>query len=53
MRTWEGSDSFAQNVKREPEITALLSESEIDSLCSLDIHFQHVEETFRALGLDN
>jgi adenylosuccinate lyase len=53
MRTWEGSDSFAQNVKREPEITALLSESEIDSLCSLDIHFQHIEETFRALGLDN
>jgi adenylosuccinate lyase len=53
MRTWEGTDSFAQNVKREPEITALLSESEIDSLCSLDIHFQHVEETFRALGLDN
>jgi len=53
MRTWEGTDSFAQNVKREPEITALLSESEIDSLCSLDIHFQHVEDTFRALGLDN
>jgi adenylosuccinate lyase len=53
MRTWKGTDSFAQNVKREPEITALLSESEIDSLCSLDIHFQHVEETFRALGLDN
>src|SRR5882724_9967790 len=53
MRTWEGTNSFAQNVKREPEITALLSESEIDSLCSLDIHFQHVEETFRALGLDN
>src|SRR5438034_1096774 len=53
MRTWEGTDSLAQNVKREPEITALLSDSEIDSLCSLDIHSQYIAGTFRALGLDN
>src|ERR1041385_1634442 len=52
MKTWKGSESFAQNAKREPEITGRLSESEIDALCSLDVHFRHVDETFRAVGLD-
>ena len=52
MKTWKGSDSFAQNAKREPEITARLSEAEIGALCSLDVHLRHVDETFRAVGLD-
>jgi adenylosuccinate lyase len=52
MKTWKGSESFAQNSKREPEITARLSESEIDALCSLGVHLRHVDETFRAVGLD-
>ena len=51
MRTWKGDDSFAVNAKREPEITARLSEAEIDALCSLDIHLRHVDATFRAVGL--
>jgi adenylosuccinate lyase len=52
MRTWKGDQSFAENVKQEPEITALLNSGEIDALCSLDIHFRHLDETFRALGLE-
>jgi adenylosuccinate lyase len=52
MKTWKGADSFAQNAKQEPEITSRLSESEIDALCSLDVHLRHVDETFRAVGLD-
>jgi adenylosuccinate lyase len=52
MRTWQGDKSFAENAKQEAEITALLSPDEIDALCSLDVHFQHVDETFRALGLE-
>lgn len=52
MKTWKGEGTFAENVKREPEITAKLSAAEIDRLCSLDIHFQHVDATFKALGLD-
>jgi adenylosuccinate lyase len=52
MKTWKGADSFAQNAKREPEITARLSGAEIDALCSLDVHLRHVDETFRAVGLD-
>lgn len=52
MRTWKGEGSFADNAKREPEITARLPESEIDSLCSLDVHLRHVDSTFRAVGLE-
>jgi adenylosuccinate lyase len=52
MKSWKGADSFAQNAKQEPEITGRLSESEIDALCSLDVHLRHVDETFRAVGLD-
>src|SRR5947207_2384542 len=52
MKTWRGEGTFAENVKREPEIVAKLSAAEIDHLCSLDIHFQHVDATFKALGLD-
>jgi adenylosuccinate lyase len=52
MKTWQGEGTFAQNVKREPEIMAKLSAAEIDQLCSLEIHFKHVDATFKALGLD-
>jgi adenylosuccinate lyase len=52
MKTWKGEETFVENVKREPEITAKLSTAEIDRLCSLDIHFQHVDATFKALGLN-
>jgi adenylosuccinate lyase len=52
MKTWKDEGTFVENVKREPEITAKLSAAEIDRLCSLDIHFKHVDATFKALGLD-
>ena len=52
MRTWKGEGSFADNAKREPEVTARLSESEIDGLCSLEVHLRHVDSTFRSLGLE-
>jgi adenylosuccinate lyase len=52
MKTWKGSESFAENAKSEPEIADRLSKSEIDALCSLDVHLRHVDETFRAVGLD-
>lgn len=52
MKTWKGAHSFAENAKQEPEIMARLSAAEIDTLCSLDVHLRHVDETFRAVGLD-
>jgi len=51
-KTWKGDGTFAENAKKEPEIAARLSAAEIDRLCSLDVHFQHVDATFKALGLD-
>ena len=51
MKTWKGDGTFVENVKREQEITDRLSAAEIDRLCSLDIHFQYVDATFKALGL--
>ena len=52
MKTWKGEGTFAENAKREPEIASRLSAAEIDRLCSLDVHFQHIDATFKALGLD-
>ena len=52
MKTWKGEGTFAENAKSEPEIASRLSAAEIDRLCSLDIHFEHVDATFKALGLD-
>ena len=52
MKTWKGEGSLADNVKAEPAIAAKLPAAEIDRLCSLDIHLAHVDETFKALGLD-
>ncbi len=51
MKTWQGNDSLQANIAAEPEIGAHLSRAEIDRLCSLDIHFAHVDATFRKLGL--
>jgi len=52
MKTWKGEGTFAENAKHEPEIASRLSAAEIDRLCSLDVHFQHIDATFKALGLD-
>src|SRR2546427_6990010 len=52
MKTWKGEGSFAENVKAEPAISATLSAEEIDRLCSLDVHFRYIDETFKALGLE-
>jgi adenylosuccinate lyase len=52
MKTWKGTGTFAENAKNDPEISSKLSNAEIDRLCSTDIHFQHVDATFKALGLN-
>jgi len=52
MKTWKGEGTLADNAKKEPDIAAKLSAKEIDRLCSLEVHLQHVGETFKALGLE-
>lgn len=51
MKTWQGKVSLQENLAAEPEIAQHLTRAEIDQLCSTDIHFAHVDETFRKLGL--
>lgn len=51
MKTWQGTEDLEHNLKNEPEICAILNPKEIERLCSSEIHFQHVDETFRQLGL--
>ena len=38
--------------RKEDARTMQLMAAEIDRLCSLDIHFKHVDATFKALGLE-
>jgi adenylosuccinate lyase len=52
MKTWKGEGTFAENAKAESAISSKVPAEEIDRLCSLDRHFQHVDETFKALGLE-
>ena len=51
MKTWQGDKSLADNLLDEEEITARLSVAEIKKLCSLDIHFAHIDDTFRKVGI--
>jgi len=51
MACWRGTEQLAYYLKESKEIRSVLSEGEIDELCRPERHFQHVEETFRKLGL--
>jgi adenylosuccinate lyase len=51
MACWRGTEPLAVHLKKSPEIRAMLSEKEIDELCSSERHFRYVDETFRKLGL--
>ncbi len=52
MKTWQGAQSLQENLAAERSITEHLPLPEIQRLCSLDIHFAHIDETFRKLGLE-
>jgi adenylosuccinate lyase len=52
MATWQGEKSLQENLAAEPDVAKHLTLADIDRLCSLEIHFAHVDETFRRLGLD-
>lgn len=51
MKTWQGAEAFQENLAAESEVAHHLTRPEIDALCSLDIHFAHIDETFKKLGL--
>ena len=51
MKTWHGEVSLQENLASETEIADVLTVEEIQRLCSLDVHFEHVDGTFAKLGL--
>lgn len=52
MKTWQGDQTLKENLLQEEEIMAKLTPAEVEEFCCIDIHFQHVDETFRKLGLE-
>ena len=46
MPVWRGEGAFLELLKKDPQITALLSASELEALFDLDYHFKHVETIF-------
>ena len=51
MATWRGDLTLAENLRAEPEVSAVLDAETIQRLCSLEPHTKHVDETFRRVGL--
>ncbi len=51
MKTWRGDQPLAENLRAEPAVAEVLSGGEIDRLCSLAPHLQHIDDTFKRLGL--
>jgi adenylosuccinate lyase len=52
MACWRGTEPLAVHLKRSKDIMSVLTEKEVDELCSPERHFQHVDATFRKLGLE-
>jgi adenylosuccinate lyase len=51
MACWRGTEPLQYHLKKSESIRSVLSEAEIDALCSPERHFQHVDATFQKLGL--
>ena len=47
MRTWNGEGPFRDFLKSDPDVTALLSESEIGDLFDIGYHTKHTDTIFR------
>jgi adenylosuccinate lyase len=51
MATWQKGNDFLTEVRKVPEITAVIPAEELAKLCSLDQHFRHLDQTFADVGL--
>ncbi|KXK57686.1 MAG: adenylosuccinate lyase [Chlorobi bacterium] len=51
MEVWQTREPFAQVLKRDAELTALLPPEEIDSLCDLQKSIRNVDHIFQRCGL--
>jgi adenylosuccinate lyase len=51
MATWQSEADFLTELRKVPEITAVIPSGELEKLCSLEQHFRFVDQTFRDVGL--
>jgi adenylosuccinate lyase len=51
MATWQSQDDFLTELRKVPEITAVIPPVELEKLCSLEQHFRFIDQTFRDVGL--
>jgi adenylosuccinate lyase len=47
MKIWEGGGSYLNNLKADTDVSAYLSDQELDSLFDRSQHFQHVDTIFK------
>ena len=46
MRTWRGEGNLLDLLKTDPDVTAKLTDAELEALFDLDYHFKHVDTIF-------
>src|SRR5580704_17246117 len=51
MKTWKSEDNFLTELRKVPEITAVIPPGELEKLCSVEQHFRFIDQTFRDVGL--
>ena len=51
MKAWKGNRNFLNLLKKESEVTGVMSLSELEGLFDYQHYLQHVDEIFRRLGL--
>ena len=51
MRAWKGNKEFSRLLKADPEVTAVLSAEELESLFDLEYYLRNVDEVFERVGL--
>jgi len=51
MKAWKGNKNFLTLLKQDGEVTAAISNSELESLFDYKFYLRHVDEIFKRLGL--
>ncbi len=52
MKTWEEDRDFRELLKGDPEVAALLTPGELESIFDYGYYVRHVDEIFHRVGLD-
>jgi adenylosuccinate lyase len=51
MRTWQEGIPFAISLQEEPEISAHLSPTDLEKICSSERHFKHITTKLQKVGI--